>query len=250
MTHEMRRRLLISMSAGLVAAVIVTVWMKRERDRFENRYEMTTVLRARRYVPAGETVGPDLVRLERVPTLFVEPKALQTVNELTDGAGHPLYRARTSLMKGSQLTRGFLTDAAAGTGLAFTLPSGQTAMSLRLSPEAAVGPFVDPGDAVHVFWRPSRHRNDSDVSVRLLLSNARVLAVQDRAWHRPRPPADTAKPIAEENLLITLMVTPVDAARLALAQENGSLSLALVSPLDTGSLSLEALRLERLNKGE
>ena len=214
---------------------------------------MTTVVRARRYLPAGESVDPDGVRVVGIPTAFVEPESgfVPSPNCWTRQAG-PLFRFARRRHESERKLRAPSSTPPAAASLGHCL-LGETAMAIRLSREDAVaGDLSNPATRrMRGFWRTTGNGGKQDGIVRLLLPLARVIAVQDRPWHRPPGLRENdVKTIAEESVFVTLMITPQDAARLALATQHGSLQLSLASPLDAEPPVVEALRLEQLNKGE
>ncbi len=105
-------------------------------------------------------------------------------------------------------------------GLQHTLRPGYVAFAVRATAETSAGGFVHPDSYVKVF----APRRDAK-TVRLLMQNIRVVAVdthpdlpRDRVAHIPRT--------------ITLEVTDEEVKKLQLAQDDGPLSLGLMSLAD------------------
>jgi pilus assembly protein CpaB len=114
------------------------------------------------------------------------------------------------------------------------------AASIPISEASAAGGFVAPGDRVDVFL--TRQPDDDQMPYSdLLIQNARVLAVgQD---------SNVAKDKPEIVRTATIEVTPVQAQRLALAQQVGTLSLSLRNILDESRVRLETAQVLDLNDG-
>jgi Flp pilus assembly protein CpaB len=216
-----RARLAMSILAALLAGGMT--WRALSAARSDpSRGPMAQVLFVRKSLPAGRAVTADTVERRTIPAPYAEPGALRDAREAS-GA-----RARISLTKGEQLTRSKLESEASRLGLSWSLPSGATALSLRLAAEAAVGGHVLPGDAVTVLAAPAR-----DAPFRTVVGRARVVAVQDRVWDPAgAPPSPPAGVFANDSFFVTLLLTPEQAVRVAGAAERGRLTLALLSPLD------------------
>ena len=114
----------------------------------------------------------------------------------------------------------------AGAGLPPVIPPGMRAVSVRVNEVIGVAGYVLPGTRVDVVAtaNPSEHR--SDVTSKVVLANVQVLA----AGTRLDDTADKNKPI--QTTVVTLLVTPEQAERLALASTEGKIQLALRNPLD------------------
>jgi pilus assembly protein CpaB len=87
-------------------------------------------------------------------------------------------------------------------------------------------------------------RNDRESISRTVISNIQVLTAgtnydTDKAKHGDAMPAP----------VVTLLVTPADAERLALATTQGQIVLALRNPLDTGAAESTGMRMGNLLAG-
>ncbi len=114
------------------------------------------------------------------------------------------------------------------------------AASIPISESSAAGGFVAPGDRVDVFLtRPAD--GDSLPYTDMLVQNVRVLAVgQDSNVGKDKP---------EVTRTATIEVTALQAQKLALAQNVGSLSLSLRNIVDESRLRLETAQIFDLNDG-
>jgi pilus assembly protein CpaB len=121
-----------------------------------------------------------------------------------------------------------LASMEAGAGLPATIPEGMRAISVAVNDIVAVAGFVIPGTMVDVLVtaNASVGGGATDSMTQTILENVRVLAAgqqiqQDR----------DGKPVAVP--VITLLVTPDDAAKLAMASTEGKIQLALRNTIDT-----------------
>lgn len=132
----------------------------------------------------------------------------------------------TSLLANEPITADRLAPVEAGGGLTPTIRSGMRAMSVKVNEVIGVAGFVVPGTRVDVLV--TIRRGTDNTMTRTVVSNAQVLTAGTRS---DQEKAATDEPIP--STVVTLVVTPADAERIALAQTEGQIMLALRNPLDT-----------------
>jgi pilus assembly protein CpaB len=133
----------------------------------------------------------------------------------------------SSVVENEPLTEAKLAPVEAGAGLQTTIPQGMRAMAVRVNEVVGVAGFVVPGTKVDVMV--TIRRGEQSIT-KTVTSNTQVLTagenVDQEKSREGRPISVTA---------VTLLVSPVDAERITLAQSQGELMLALRNPLDTAS---------------
>jgi pilus assembly protein CpaB len=128
----------------------------------------------------------------------------------------------------------------AGAGLPSMIPPGMRAVSVRVNDVVSVAGFVQPGTRVDVLATGSEGNDRQTITV---LQNVAVIAVGGSLLERIAGGEQTAP-------VITLLVSPDDAQKLALASQEGRIQLALRNPLDTKKDALLATRTNSLYLGE
>jgi pilus assembly protein CpaB len=130
----------------------------------------------------------------------------------------------------------------AGAGLPPVIEQGMRAISIKVNEVVGVAGFVVPGTRVDVLAtvRPSPH----DEVTRVVVSNVTVLAAGTRYDQEDAKEGKTIR-----SSVVTLMVSPEDAERVALAQTRGTIILTLRNPLDTMTTPSEGVRLSGLVGG-
>ena len=118
----------------------------------------------------------------------------------------------------------------AGAGLPPSITPGMRAISVKVNEVIGVAGFVVPGTHVDVVTviAEGTTRNSGDTISRIVVSNVQVLSAGTR--YDQEESRKDGKPI--RSTVVTLMVTPLDAERIALAQSEGELMLTLRHPLD------------------
>ncbi|MBV9080042.1 MAG: hypothetical protein JO102_02865, partial [Elusimicrobia bacterium] len=123
----MRKRLTASIAFALLVGTGAWAYVDRAQRRLEAGLPVSTVMVARRYIPAGEAVSPDRVEPRRVPTAYLEPTALTDASSLKSGTA--AVRARVGLLKGEQLTRSKLESPSSRLGIAWSVAPGERALA-------------------------------------------------------------------------------------------------------------------------
>lgn len=151
--------------------------------------------------------------------------------------------AIVSIAANEPITDAKLAAAGAGAGLPPTIPPGMRAISVRVNEVIGVAGFVVPGtrvDVVVTFGSDSGGRADS--IARVVVSNAQVLTAGTR-FDQEKARQDNL-PIPTS--VVTLLVTPEDAERIALASAEGRITLTLRNPLDTAPTASAGIRSDGL----
>ena len=126
-----------------------------------------------------------------------------------------------------------------GAGLMSTIPDGMRAVSVKVNDVIGVAGFVVPGSRVDVILSGSPDKsNDANMS-KVFLENIQVLAAGQNV-----ATDDNGKPLNVQ--VVTLLVTPEESQKLALASVDGKIQLALRNPLDLDRENPAAVRRENL----
>src|SRR5437667_3785073 len=127
----------------------------------------------------------------------------------------------------------------AGAGLPAMIPPGMRAVSVRVNDFSSVSGFVQPGSRVDVLMTGAATGSGETQTI-TVLRNVAVLANGQKLDRSLLSSESQNSPV------ITLAVSPDDAARLALAMNQGHLQLALRNPLDTGQTEVAAVGMHAL----
>lgn len=130
----------------------------------------------------------------------------------------------------------------AGAGLPPSIPDGMRAISLKVNEVIGVAGFVVPGTHVDVVVVLNRRGDREQASMaRAVVSNVLVLAAGTRY---DQEKAKDGKPIP--STVVTVLVSPQDAERIALAQDEGRVMLTLRNPLDRDPTQTNGVELAAL----
>jgi pilus assembly protein CpaB len=133
------------------------------------------------------------------------------------------------IVKNEPILKAKLASKEAGSGLPPVIPEGMRAVSVRVNEVVGVAGYVLPGNRVDVVATASPTEARADTTSKVVLSNVQVLT----AGTRMEQNGDQSKPV--QVTVVTLLVYPEQAERLALASTEGKIQLALRNPLDQGA---------------
>jgi pilus assembly protein CpaB len=193
------------------------------------------VLVAADAIEVGTKVEQHDIRAVSLPQSAVPPGAYTSASQVL-GRG-----AILPMSKGEFLLPGKLAALNAGAGLPSLIPPGMRAVSVRVNDVVSVAGFVQPGTRVDVLATGNRGGNERQTMT--VLENVAVIAVGKSLDRNASTEAQSAP-------VITLLVSPDDAQKLALVSQEGRIQLSLRNPLDTKRGGIGATRTSALYPGE
>jgi pilus assembly protein CpaB len=184
---------------------------------------MTHIVVADRTMQLGTRLDANNVRLMAWPG--DEPVA-GMFHRIEDCEGRAVI---SNLAENEPVLESKLAAREAGAGLPATIPQGMRAVSVAVNDVVGVAGFVIPGTMVDVLVTGKVEggtRGGEDTITRTILENVRVLAAGQKI-EQDREGKPQTVPV------ITLLVSPEDAGRLAMASTEGKIQLALRNTVDT-----------------
>jgi pilus assembly protein CpaB len=149
-----------------------------------------------------------------------------------------------SVVENEPILESKLAPIGTGAGLPPTIPEGMRAISVKVDEVIGVAGFVVPGTRVDVVVTARGSRTEESMS-RVVVSDVKVLTAGTR-YDQEKSRAD-GQPIAAS--VVTLVATPEDAERIALASVEGKITLTLRNPLDTRPSQTRGVRMAALMEG-
>ena len=226
----------VAVVLGLFAVFIANSYLTGKQRQAELS-GTTKVAVAAAPMAYGTDVTPDKVRFVDYPNTAIPPGAFTNTAQLI-----PDGKKRVALMPigvNEPILASKISGQGQGASIAALLPAGMRAASVRINDVSGVAGFVQPNDSVDVLVTrnmPGAERNTQMTDV--LIQNVRVIAIDQQARN-----ADGSPKVAKT---ATLEVNPLDAQKLALAQEVGSLSLVLRKPGEQNNPVVETVSMADL----
>ncbi len=215
-------RTLIVLAVAVIAAVAASYGVYTAiRSIPERRVEVATrnAVVAKVQLPVGTLLTSDLVKI--VPW----PERAPVQGGFTDVAEVLQRGLIAGVVENEPITESKLAPKEAGGGMPPMIQPGMRAMSVRVNDATGVAGFVTPGTRVDVLAIIARENGDP-IS-RVVVSNVQVLTSGTRFDQEEAKEGNAIR-----SAVVTLMVGPPDAERIALAQNQGELMLTLRNPMD------------------
>src|SRR4029077_16241484 len=217
-------RLLIGLVIALVVAFLLSsfVYKQFQKASIVKPTSTQTLVIAAVPLPLGTRLDASNTRLIQWPA---NQQVAGMFSRVEDVANRAII---TPLAQNEPVLEGKLAAKESGAGLSATIPEGMRGLSVAVNEVVGVAGFVIPGTMVDVLvtGRMMGQKAAQGDITRTILENVRVLAAgQKIEQDREGKPQTVA--------VITLLVSPTDAARLAMASTEGKIQLALRNTIDS-----------------
>jgi len=207
---------LAGVSALIAAIIVYSALKKREAEVQQAMVKSVEIVVAARDLPLGSKIDPSSIKLARWSRDSVPPGAFTDTGTLMNAFVKDSFVTNEPIV-GDKLFTGAKT---AGV-MPLLIPAGMRAMSVPVDEVSDIAGFVLPHTKVDVLVAvPGSGPNERPFS-KIVLQNVEVLAVAQEIEHTHDQPQVVK--------VVTVLVTPPEAERLALASREGSLHLAMRS---------------------
>jgi pilus assembly protein CpaB len=226
-----RTRLIIGLAAAIVIALFLSFYVYRQLKNAQIRPAATQkIVVAAQALQVGTRVDSSNLKLISWPG--GEPVA-GMFTRIEDCTNRALI---TPVVANEPILDAKLAPVAAGAGLPATIPEGMRALSVAVNDVVGVAGFVIPGTMVDVLVTGQMPGGGSSAQniTRTILENVRVLAAGQKI-EQDREGKPQTVPV------VTLLVSPEDAAKLTMASTEGKIQLALRNTVDTKDVNPPAV---------
>ena len=218
----MKRRLIFFLITAVIAMLIVILInsaLKTKQATIEAlQHGRAEIVVAARNLTPGATIDPASVKMAAWPREDLPPGALSDPEQAQGRV------VKQDVMQNEPIVREMLFEPGKGGGvLPFLIPNGMRAMSIPVTPVSDMAGMILPHTRVNVLVTSVDAGGSSD-RTRIVLQDVEVLAAQNTL------DAPGNEPQRAE--VVTLLVTPPDAERLAAAIRLGTLQVAMRSYAD------------------
>ena len=205
----------VSLLLAVAAAWVANRWLIAQSASANVAPNTVTIMTAAIDIPLGTQIEARHLTTVRMLSDTVPDTAFQ------DAAAIEGKIAIAEIMKGEILHKARFADQGGGSALAAVVADNMRAVSVRVNDVVGVAGFLLPGNRVDVV---AAYRERSDTLSETVVQNVKVLAIDQSASSEKNEPVVVRA--------VTLEVTPEDAEKLILAEQRGSIQLALRNPLD------------------
>jgi pilus assembly protein CpaB len=222
--------LTVAIGAGAVAAMLAGRSEKPAavKPQAAAKVDSVDILVAKSDIPMGHVISPADVQWQAWPASTAAGNFIRKTDNPAAVENLSGNIARSAFVAGEPIREAKLVNAKGSGFMAAILPQGMRAVSTQISPETGAGGFILPNDHVDVILT---RRGNADKTgggaetSETILSNIRVLAIDQTVEEKGGQKVVVGK-------TATLELAPAQAETLALAQQQGTLSLALRSITD------------------
>lgn len=241
---------IIAGGAAVVAALAVAIFISGVwRDSNFQSQPVFVVVAARNISPQTEILATD-VELVSVPRRYLQPAAIQQLDQVVGRL------AATAIPQGTQVTLATTLSPSAKNGIAGTLPAGKRAVSIAVDEVNGVAGLVRPGNFVDCLLTVDFGDDaGSRFTTLTLLEQIPVIAVNHTLFSpsvQPQGPKEkTAASHTSDDSgrqMVTVAVSPEEAATIMLAQESGRVHLTLRPQDDAASATVVPITLDKLTQ--
>jgi len=219
--------------AGLASALFIARYLDHRPGG--NVVPMAKIVVAGVDMPLAGKIRAEDLKLAEWPADHLPQGAVRDPKEVADRI------LISRVLAGQPVLPGMLASKNAGNGLAALIPPNMRAMAVRVDDVVGVAGFIHPDDRVDVLVTLHATRPGGVTTTKVFMQNVKVLAVGQEVEAN-----DQARMHANPATVATLLVSPQDSERLALASTEGRLLLTLRSwtdslPANTGGAVADEL---------
>jgi pilus assembly protein CpaB len=207
---------------GLLAAVSVSRYLSSAQAYTKS---LNGVVVAKVAIPLGTKIIPEQLMLVQFPAESTPDGAFQSVEKLSGRV------AVVNIAPREPITEIRLAPEGTAGGLSAVIPEGYRAMTVKVDDVVGISGFIMPGtlvDVVVVIVPGDNGVQAQDPISKIVLQNIKVLA---NGQNIDKPESERE---ANSVKAVTLLVTPEQAEKLALASSEGKLQLVMRNSIDQG----------------
>jgi pilus assembly protein CpaB len=218
------RMLIVAIVALILSGGTAYLAWRVMRSRVTPREETTQILVAARKLDLGARLTKEDVRLSNWPAATPMQGSFSEADKIV-GRG-----VIVAMMPNEPVLDSKLAPMEAGAGLTAVIPDGMRAISIPVNVVIGVSGFVLPGSRVDLILTgvpPDgvKGAKANEMASKIILENLQVLAVGQNVQQDAQGKPQTVQ-------VVTLLVTPEQSEKIALAHGEGRIQLALRNPLD------------------
>jgi len=247
-----KKNALLPLIFAIIAAVIYFMILNMAQSSLHKASNAVTVAVASRDIPEGMVMKKHFVAVKEIPSAYVQRGAF-VLSKGDNVADIENLVTRVAISKDDQITKSALTSLSAEAGISLKVDPNFRAFILEV--DNSVSSLIKPGDRVDIllsFEAPSKS-GAKENRVATILQKLKVLGVGSNLGQGLDASGKAANSEREANAaafsdraVLSLAVNPKQAQYLALAKEQGEITVVVRSSGDEKTPQLEVASFSRL----
>jgi len=231
------KRIALAVGVALLLALGATVFLYRDLvARRSAQPQLQKIVASAKPMDAGSLLSADsLVLIDWPASLPTEGTVLKTEDAVGRSLIYPVGDKQPILSR-------YLAAPGSGIGLTTKIPPGMRAISVRSNEVVGVAGFLYPGSHLDVLLS-YRKPDTQELTTQIVLQNVEVLTAGQRLEPDPKGKPETVT-------VVTLLLTPQDSAKLALASQQGPIQFVLRNGADNSQAPPFSVAMLQLTGGE
>jgi len=226
---------LLAIFFGLAAAWGVRTYLLDIKEKYRTSGNFTPVVFAVKHIPKGTKISPNAIAVKDIPQPYVNKSAVSNPKEVIGKI------TTNEIFPDEQIIRErYFEGVETEQGLAYHVPEGERAVTVAVNKVSGIAGLIRSGNRVDVF---ATIEKANDAITTFVVQNVKVLAVDRTLNENEIQPKGGIYPET-----VTLALTTQQAQKVILASEQGSIRLALRSPVDIKTINLQSISLEDVFK--
>ena len=225
----------IAILIGIFATYAAYVYLEKQKESLkEPVIKFRNVVVAASDLSMGAKLNEQNLKLMEWPEDIIPRGSYSEPTQLIDRI------VKIDILQGEAILLSKLAPLGSVGDFASLIPAGMRAVTVSVNVVSGVGGFILPGMQVDVVSTVGVSTEKKETTSRIILENRKVLAI-DQTFQRDNDNPKTAQSV-------TLLVTPEEAERAILANQEGKLQLILRNSTDQESKTTTGITLEDLGK--
>ena len=245
-----KKVLLLALLCGLLTAVALNFYLKSVQEAASNIKTRAVAVAAIK-IPERTLITANMVTVKDIPVEYVNSYAVTDLSQIVGST------ARAEIETGEQILQTKIVKRDSNQqSLAYSVPLGMRAISIKVDEQTGVGGLLKPGDSVDVLGTVEIEIFSTDPNVNtvretkthVILQNVEVLAVGQNIGQPVTSDGEQKEVKQESTKTVTLSVPAEKSQLVAHIAAKGDLYLTLRAPADNSMEerpSMDALELLR-----
>ncbi len=226
---------IIAIIVGAVATIGVYAYLENEKNELQKpKVQVRNIVVAATNLMPGTRLDRTNIKISQWPEDLVPDGTFNNIDTLDQRI------VNTPIVKNEPVLVNKMAAMGSSAGFSSLIPPGKRAMTVSVDMFSGVSGFILPNTRVDVLMTVSTISRREDSTTRIILEDVRVLAVDQTTQTNENDPITVKS--------VTLLVTPQQAEKLALASTEGRLVLTLRNTSDRAQQATSGVRLKELVK--